>query len=552
MTTTNLQNRTIFCRDNIDVLKGINSNSIDLIYLDPPFSKNDTFISKNNKNIEKIKNFFIQEQKKYNRFSDEDFNEIFKDNTASFSDIWTENDINKYHYTEIDKYNNQLVAYLDSIKNFAIKGGFYYLLYMTVRLIEMKRILKETGSIYLHCDPTLSHYIKAVMDRIFGVENFRNEISWKRTYAHNDPKRFGKNQDIIFFYTKTDEYFFNPIKVPYEISYIDNFFRHKDEKGKYQLVVLTGPGKSEGESDTEWRGYRPSRSGRHWSIPKRIVNALVGERQAEQMSIVDRLELLYKNGYIVFSKNNIPRFKSYLDDLEGAPVQEIWTDINPISSQSKERVGYPTQKPLSLLERIIKASSKKGDLILDPFCGCATTCIASEKLGRQWIGVDWNPQSFYMIYYRAYLMDILGTEHAPTLFGNLIQETNMPQRTDISSQDLEKIQKEYQSKQEIKKTKKVKMSLEDKQIAKELLYEEQTGMCNGCDVYMRSVELTIDHITPQSKQGDDDLDNLQLLCHRCNNWKRDKSMKILFDKLFEERIISLGTYNKQMAKTNSL
>ncbi len=496
MTRTNLRNRTIFCRDNIDILQGINSNSIDLIYLDPPFSKNDTFITKKNKNIEKIKNFFIEEQQKYNRFSNENFEEIFKDNSASFSDIWTENDINEYYYTEIDKYNNQLVSYLDSIKNFAIKGGFYYLLYMTVRLIEMKRILKDTGSIYYHCDPTFSHYIKVVMDRIFGVDNFISEIIWN--YGTPSGGRVGgkkpvKSYEVLLSYAKNyGSHTYNKLFTPYNKNYTEAWFRHIDEDD---------------------RKYRTRSRG----------------------------------GKII---------RQYLDESPGVPLSNTWTDIKQLYGSAgwfpgnqKEITGYPTQKPLALLERIIQTSSKEEDIVLDPFCGCATTCIASEKLNRQWIGIDWNKQSFYMIYYRAYLMDILGTEYDSSLFNSgIIQETNTPQRTDISQEELNKIQKEYQNKQEIKRTKKIRMSTEDKVIAKELLYEEQTGMCNGCDVYMRSVELTIDHITPQSKEGDDNLDNLQLLCHRCNNWKRDKSMKFLFDKLFDEKIISLGTYNKQVAK----
>ena len=488
MKQSNLKNRTIFCRDNIDVLKGINSNYADLIYLDPPFSKNDTFITKKNKNIEKIKKFFIEEQKKYNRFPNEDFNEIFKDNTALFRDIWTENDINQYYYTQIDKFNNKLVTYLDSIKDFSVQGGFYYLLYMTVRLIEMKRILKDTGSIYYHCDPTFSHYIKAVMDRIFGVDNFRNEIIWHYRRYSALSGNFQKMHDVILRYSKQEKCFFNILYQDYQDTNKKNHPWEIDEKGN---------------------------------------------------------KFYWKRG------KSISPYKVYFNE-EGVRMNDVWI-IPQLSPISKERTGYPTQKPLALLERIIKASSKEGDMVLDPFCGCATTCIAAETLGRQWIGIDWNKQSFYMIYYRAYLMDILGTEHAPSLLSSgIIQETNIPQRTDISQEDLIKIQRDLQYKQEIKQTKKVKrMSLEDKAIAKELLYEEQAGICNGCDVYMRSVDLTIDHITPQAQEGDDHLDNLQLLCYRCNNWKRTKDMTYLFDQLFEKNIITQGTYNKQIAKINS-
>ena len=456
-------------------------NSIDLIYLDPPFNKNDTFITKKNKNIEKIKRFFIQEQKLYNRFPNEDFDKVFKDNIASFSDIWTENDINQYYYTQIDKFNNKLVTYLDSIKDFSIKGGFYYLLYMTVRLIEMKRILKDTGSIYYHCDPTFSHYIKAIMDRVFGVDNFRNEIVWNYTTGGISKNHFGKKHDIIFFYSKSNNYIFNEIK---EKTYIPTLKNRKFAKEK--------------------------------------LSAFFDEEGCYECGQV--------GGYAKMTS-----------------LRDVWK-IKSLFRNNKERVGYPTQKPLALLEHIIKASSKEGDIVLDPFCGCATTCIASEKLKRQWIGIDWNKQSLYMIYYRSYSINLEGKKYGRSIATHLIPRNDAPQRTDISEKELLQIENERQNKEQIKKTQKVRMSIEDREIAKELLYEEQAGLCNGCDVYMRSVDLTIDHITPQAQAGDDDLNNLQLLCYRCNNWKRTKDMKYLFEQLFEKNIITSGTYNKQVAK----
>ena len=498
MEQPNLKNRTVFCRDNIEVLQGLNSNTIDLIYLDPPFSKNDTFITKDNKNIAKIKNFFIEEQQKYNRFPDEDFEEIFKDNTASFSDIWTENDINNYYYSQIDKFNNKLVDYLDSIKDFAIKGGFYYLLYMTVRLIEMKRILKDTGSIYYHCDPTFSHYIKAVMDRIFGRDNFRNEIVW---HYPNKFSRIGdffaRMSDTIFFYSKTNNYCFNKLD---------------RERANLKDDV---------------RGF---------AIRKKDKKILVYDDEKASKIIKEYSAKGFKIQRVI----------------EKPKMSNVWFDINIIASQAKERTGYPTQKPLALLERIIKASSREGDIVLDPFCGCATTCIASEKLNRQWVGIDWNKQSFYMIYYRAYSINLEGKKYGRSIATHLIPRDDAPQRTDISREELNKIHQDLQYKQTIKQTKKIRrMSLEDKAIAKEILYEAQAGICNGCDAYMRSVDLTIDHLIPQAQGGDDNLDNLQLLCYRCNNWKRTKDMQFLFNKLFEEKIISLGTYNKQMATINN-
>ncbi len=434
-----LKNRTIFCHDNIDILKGINSNSVDLIYLDPPFNKNDTFIAKQNKNIEKIKNFFIKEQKQNNLFLDENFDEIFKDNTASFSDIWTENDINELYYIEeIGKYNNGLMTYLDSIKDFAVKGGYYYLLYMTIRLIEIKRILKDTGSIYYHCDPTFSHYIKAVLDSIFGVENYRNEIVWQRNDGRGkgsqfESKKFGSNTDIIFFYTKSNKFY---LKNTRELSNqeILKKFNQKDEQGKkFYTGIPIFRSKSMGDRPNlcyEWKGFKnPHPSG--WRLSK------------------ERLEEEYQKGNIVITKDGKLERRKYLNDYQGEPLDNNWVDIP--RAIGKESTGYPTQKPLALLQRIIKASSNEGDVVLDPFCGCATTCIAAETLGRKWIGIDWNKQSFYMIYYRAFGINLEGREYGRSIATHLTLREDIPGRTDITSQGLAKIEAEYQNKEKIKK-----------------------------------------------------------------------------------------------------
>ncbi|MCA8834749.1 MAG: hypothetical protein K8953_06635, partial [Proteobacteria bacterium] len=220
-------------------------------------------------------------------------------------------------------------------------------------------------------------------------------MTWKRTSAHNDPKRFGRISDIIFFYTKSDDYYFNTVYLPYDQSYIDNSFRNKDARGAYKSQDLTGPGVN--KQDPRWRDYHPSDSGRSWSVPKRVVKQILGDKSPDDLTTAQKLDLLYDNGYIDFSKNGTPRFRSYLGDLSGVPAQSIWTDINPLSSHAKERTGYPTQKPLVLLERIIAASCPAGGIVLDPFCGCATTCIAAERLKRRWVGVDVSKKAFDLV-----------------------------------------------------------------------------------------------------------------------------------------------------------
>jgi len=263
-----------------------------------------------------------------------------------------------------------------------------YLSMMAPRLVELRRILKPTGSIYLHCDPTASHYLKLLMDSVFGPENFLNEIIWKRTHAHSGAKRYGPVHDVLLFYTKTDQFLWNQQSTPYSQEYIDNFFRFKDPDGRrYRATILTGSGIRHGSSGRPWREIDPTKSGRHWAIPS-YVRPLIGDLPSNDVqAALDKLDDI---GRILWPSkaDGVPSFKQYVDDMEGVYLQDIWTDLPPISAQASERLGYPTQKPESLLERIILASSQEGDLVLDPFCGCGTTISVAQRLGRRWIGID--------------------------------------------------------------------------------------------------------------------------------------------------------------------
>jgi len=232
-------------------------------------------------------------------------------------------------------------------------------------------VLRATGSIYLHCDPTASHYLKILMDAIFGRANFGNEITWKRSHAHSDSKQgrkgYGSIADTILFYTKSDKFSFNTVFLPYDQVYVDKYYRYRDADGRrYWLDNLTGPGgASKGNPYYEVMGVS-----RHWRYSK--------QRMAE----------LIEKGRVVQAKpGNVPQYKRYLDEMPGVPLQNVWTDIDPINMMAKERLGYPTQKPVALLERILSASNR-GDVVLDPFCGCGTAVHAAQKLKRQWIGID--------------------------------------------------------------------------------------------------------------------------------------------------------------------
>ena len=393
----NLKNRTIFNRDNLDILKGINSNCIDLIYLDPPFNKKKEFTAPIGSSAE----------------------------GASFKDWFREADVKDDWLKEIQEDYDGLYKFLNNIKELsnitASKNNkhylynYCYLSYMAIRLIEMRRILKDTGSIYLHCDPTMSHYIKILMDIIFGENNFRNEIVWKKTNSpKSQSKALGEQHDIIFFYSKTKTFIFNKVYKNLDEKSL-SLYSNKDENGKFQTVSIVAGGlqKYEGRKEFNFKGaIKP------WLY------------SLEQLNKWWKLGLIYK------TKNGNYRKKQYLRDILGKLISDLFVDneVNPIQGSAKEYIGYPTQKPVALLERIIKASSNEGDVVLDPFCGCATTCIASEKLNRQWIGIDISHEAYKLVEKR------LGKEVAnpEDLTQHQIKvgfQASPPKRTDINDDD---------------------------------------------------------------------------------------------------------------------
>ncbi len=287
-----------------------------------------------------------------------------------------------------------------------------YLTMMAQRMIELHRVLKPTGSIYLHCDPTASHYLKLLLDAVFGPEKFRNEITWKRTSAHNSAGRYGPNQDTILFYSKSPTYTWNQVYQKYDESYVERYYRHVDENGRYRLSDLTGAGVRHGDSGEPWRGVNPTEVGRHWAVP-RSVALQSGTGDVNSLTSQQKLDILDEMGLVYWPPNGrVPQRKRYLDESNPEmPAQSIWTDIQPIGAQARERLGYPTQKPEALLERIINASSNEGDVVLDPFCGCGTATVAAERLNRRWIGIDVTHLAITLVRHR--LRDSFGDELRP-------------------------------------------------------------------------------------------------------------------------------------------
>jgi adenine specific DNA methylase Mod len=342
-----METNILYYGDNLEILrKYIPDSSIDLIYLDPPFNSKAT----------------------YNVLYKEQTGEPSQAQITAFEDTWHWGMESEKALQEI--FTSPIAP--SAVKDFmSVMPKFLgkktdmaaYLAMMCVRLLELKRVLKDTGSIYLHCDPTASHYLKIVMDAIFDAPNFRNEIAWKRFNFHADAYRFGRVADRLLFYSKSVNFRFNRIRAQFSDEYVESKFTHYDADGRRFRLSDLNPPANRGPI-YEFHGVT-----RAWRVTKEKMLQLEAEGK-------------------IYSDSKVPQLKRYLDDLEGQAVHDMWIDIPAINSQANERLGYPTQKPEALLERIIQASSNEGDVILDPFCGCGTAIVAAEKLNRKWIGID--------------------------------------------------------------------------------------------------------------------------------------------------------------------
>jgi DNA modification methylase len=374
-TSSKLPNKLLY-GDNLEMLeRHVPDESVDLCYLDPPFK------------------------------SDADYNLLFKEKDGrqssaqikAFGDTWswgleTERDFHRLTQNAPQRLSALMQALRETLRP---NDMLAYLTMMASRLVELHRVLKETGSLYLHCDPTASHYLKLILDAIFGPQNFINEVIWKRSHAHNSGRMFGPVHDVILLYAKSPRYTWNPQYRPLDQSYIDSHYSYVEGGRRYKRQDLTGAGVRHGETGQPWRGIDPTPKGRHWMRPPADLDKLDAEGRV----------------YWPAKPGAWPYLKLFLDERPGMLVQDVWDDIDPVNPVAKERLGYPTQKPLALLERIIRAGSNEGDVVLDPFCGCGTSITVAERLKRRWIGIDVTHLAISIM--RQRLSDTFGKDLSP-------------------------------------------------------------------------------------------------------------------------------------------
>ena len=469
---------TLYIGDNLDILRGLNSESVDLIYLNPPRNSGRSYRA----------------------------SATSRAGGVEYDDTWTADHMRRDWLKEIELRQPDAVSVINMARIIHDAGMAAYLTFMAVRLIELRRALKLSGSIYMHCSPHASYYLKALMDGIFGHEQFKSDISWRRRPEPSGSRRWRSVHDALLFYAGPRKNRWRQVRQAHPPEHRDRYYTSEDERGRYQHAPLTGAGLMRGERGEVWRGIDPGKTGRHWNVPVSVLKRALprDESYIDSLGPIQRLDLLEQLGLVHWPMHQgMPRYKIYEDLAEGAILSDLITTIQPIESRATEETGWPGQVPIELLELIITASSDPGDLVLDPFCGSGTACVAAQKLGRSWVGIE-------------------RLEHAAgVMSGRLRRETDSPEytitpdpprRTDGES--------EYPT---------------DSEEIRRALYAEQDGRCKGCEEKLPAHLLTLDRVEPPT--GRRGRSSLQLLCLYCKSVRGDRGMDYLTAQLFRQGIL---------------
>ena len=554
MTKLNLPNRTLAIMDNLHFLESLNNESIDLIAIDPPFAANETFIGRPKPPVSDAE---LAEEKALAQAHGAPHSE--GQGETRVRDVWTwDADVNTAWKMSIQYDHPKVHAVVEAVEACASENEAAYISFMAARLIHCRRVLKPTGSIYLHCDDHANSYLRMLMDAIFGAENFRNELIWRRATSHNSADRYGRITDYLLYYVKSAGAYWNgeAIHTPKSDDELRRSYPSTDSRGRYRSADLTGAGIRSGESGLPWKGYEITERARHWAIPKIgkyaeyiEQNFIPGYRSIE--SARDRLDALDDAELIHHpQRGRWPGLKRYADADRGNPPQNLIlnpTGFTNFSASGGEYTGYATQKPLELYERVIKASSKEGDTVLDIFAGCATTAVAAERLNRQWIACDMAYRSWTMLkrrfYLNGYALSDMTDSTPQALMGDrpalqtTLQEAvsrtigpnDLPARDDHDPVAVPDLTTTRRTRQVQNSTWSGRIPKDE---AKDILIDKFGHRCWGCGYEPRRPNgtwddtlLEIDHIrarkAAEGRHGNDELYNLALLHRTCNGIKRN-------------------------------
>ncbi len=530
MAALNAVNRGVYIADNLDFLRSLNSETVDLVCIDPPFAKNETFTGDRLKpplsdaeletELRLLRSWGIT-----NETAAADAGIAWPDDgqtRGGYVDIWAwEKDIHEDWMVDLETRYDKIATFIHSSRDSHSDSIAAYLCFMAIRLLEIHRVLKPTGSFYLHCDHTANGYLRQLLDIIFGLDNFRSEITWRRTNAKGLAfKGYPNNADSLLYYSKSDSFVWNRPFLPHSPEYVKQFYRHvePDTGRRYTLGDLTNPNRDRPNLTYEWNGHF-----RVWRWTK------------------ERMQEAHDKGLIHYTSTGLARQKRYLDEMQGNPVDTIWEDIKTIQSQSPERTGYPTQKPIALAERIIRASSNPGDVVLDCFAGCAYSAVAAERLGRQWIACDVNPRA-WTVFKRQFNkpslalltcndqttgQQVLGSEPTVTIHG----PGQLPQRTSPVAVNVKKLELKPRPPLNYKKESDV---FDRRQMLERLL--ELSGYRAWCcgfanrrddgTIIRDAANFQLDHITPRSRGGSDRIYNRAPICQQHNGSKGSREITL--------------------------